>query len=144
MPSIWFLASLLLRIWLSPYGIPESGIVRCSYYSDYFHGRLTANGEIFYQTDLTCASPTLPFGTLLTLRHGDNVVTVRVNDRGPYAVDSEGMAIWPLQPHPDRQLDLSRTAFIMLYDSTSQGVDEAQIISAILPDTERTEDVGND
>lgn len=69
-----------------------------SWYGPYFHGRITATGEIFDQTELTVAHKTLPFGTLLKVRNllNDRTVVVRVNDRGPYV--------------GDRSLDLSRAA----------------------------------
>lgn len=69
-----------------------------SWYGSYFHGRLTAAGEIFNQDDLTAAHPTLPFGTFLkvtNLATGKSVI-VRINDRGPYVAE--------------RSLDLSREA----------------------------------
>jgi rare lipoprotein A len=69
-----------------------------SWYGPYFHGRLTANGEIFDQNELTAAHPSLPFDTYLkvtNLKNG-NTVVVRINDRGPYV--------------GERSLDLSRTA----------------------------------
>ncbi|OKH16518.1 hypothetical protein NIES592_02470 [Fischerella major NIES-592] len=69
-----------------------------SWYGPYFHGRLTANGEIFNQNELTVAHKSLPFNTFLkvtNLQTGKAVI-VRVNDRGPYI--------------PPRSLDLSRVA----------------------------------
>lgn len=133
MSALWFFSALLLKSWLVPYGIPESGVVTCSYYGDYFDGRLTANGEIFHQTEMTCASPRLPFGTILTLSTGDRMVTVRVNDRGPYATNSSGYAVFPLRPHPIRHLDLSKYAFIALFGETECGVASAKIVLAIQP-----------
>jgi rare lipoprotein A len=57
-----------------------------SYYGKGFEGRPTASGEIFNPQGLTCAHPTLPFGTCLRVENRANgkVVRVRVNDRGPY------------------------------------------------------------
>lgn len=65
-------------------GFQERGIA--SYYGPGFHGNLTANGEIYDMYAMTCAHPTLPFGTVLRVTNLDNdhQVTVRVNDRGPY------------------------------------------------------------
>lgn len=57
------------------------------YYSDFFDGRKTANGEIFRQKALTAAHLTLPFGTWLevtSVATGKSVI-VRVNDRGPFS-----------------------------------------------------------
>ena len=58
-----------------------------SYYADKFHGRKTANGEIFNMYKMTCAHKTLPFGTKLKVTNisNDLSVIVTVNDRGPYA-----------------------------------------------------------
>ncbi|MDP8207209.1 MAG: septal ring lytic transglycosylase RlpA family protein [Candidatus Electryonea clarkiae] len=60
-----------------------------SYYGPGFHGKLTANGEIYNQNALTCAHKSLPFGTILkvTLLETGKSVKVRVNDRGPYVGD---------------------------------------------------------
>jgi rare lipoprotein A len=58
----------------------------CSYYGKKFHGRQTANGEIFDMYKLSCAHKSLPFGTRLKVINEDNgkSVVVRVNDRGPF------------------------------------------------------------
>jgi rare lipoprotein A len=57
-----------------------------SYYADKFHGRTTANGEIFDMHSLTAAHRTLPFNTKLKVRNieNDKTVVVRINDRGPF------------------------------------------------------------
>ncbi len=59
---------------------------RASYYGPGFHGKQTANGEIYNQNALTCAHRELPFGTILevTFTKTGRGVRVRVNDRGPY------------------------------------------------------------
>ena len=58
-----------------------------SYYGKRFHGRRTANGERFDMNGYTAAHKTLPFGTrvLVTNPRTGKSVTVRINDRGPYA-----------------------------------------------------------
>ena len=59
---------------------------QASWYGPGFHGRKTANGEIFNQHQLTAAHRRLPLGTkvkVTNLKNGKAVV-VRVNDRGPY------------------------------------------------------------
>lgn len=58
-----------------------------SWYGEMFHGRRTANGEIYNMEALTAAHPTLPMPSLArvtNLQNGRSLV-VRVNDRGPYA-----------------------------------------------------------
>jgi len=57
-----------------------------SWYGDAFHGRLTANGEIYDMTNLTAAHPTMPlpsYARVTNVENGSSVI-VRVNDRGPY------------------------------------------------------------
>ncbi len=54
-----------------------------SWYGSYFHGRTTANGEIYNMYALTAAHKTLPFGTKLRVCL-NGCVDVRINDRGPY------------------------------------------------------------
>lgn len=57
-----------------------------SYYSDLFHGKPTASGELYDKNKMTAAHKTLPFGTIIKVTRLDNgkSVQVRVNDRGPY------------------------------------------------------------
>ncbi len=69
-----------------------------SWYGDDFHGRRTANGEIYDMNALTAAHPTMPlpsYAYVTNLSNGRTIL-VRVNDRGPY-VD-------------DRIMDLSRAS----------------------------------
>jgi rare lipoprotein A len=57
-----------------------------SWYGDDFHGRQTANGEVFDMTSLSAAHPTLPMPSYVrvtNLANGKSLI-VRVNDRGPY------------------------------------------------------------
>lgn len=60
---------------------------RASWYGPNFHGRLTANGEIYNQYNLSAAHPTMPlpsYARVTNLKNNTSVI-VRVNDRGPYA-----------------------------------------------------------
>jgi rare lipoprotein A len=63
----------------------EDGVA--SWYGPNFHGKLTANGEQYDMHGLTAAHRTLPFNTIVKVKNLDNgkSVTVRINDRGPYA-----------------------------------------------------------
>ena len=57
-----------------------------SFYSDSFEGKLTANGEIFSNSEMTAAHRTLSFGTrvrVTNLKNGRAAV-VRITDRGPF------------------------------------------------------------
>lgn len=80
----------------------DKGKMTASWYGPKFHGRLTANGEIYDQMAFTAAHKKLKFGTLLKLTNTENdkSVIVRINDRGPYV--------------RGRQLDLSKGAAIAL------------------------------
>jgi peptidoglycan lytic transglycosylase len=85
-----------------------------SWYGDAFHGRLTANGEIYDQTHLTAAHPTMPlpsYARVTNLLNGSSVI-VRVNDRGPYA--------------RGRIIDLSRRAAEML-DYSNTGIAKVKV-----------------
>jgi rare lipoprotein A len=57
-----------------------------SYYAQEFHGRQTANGEIYDMYDLTAAHKTFPFNTIVRVRNIDtgSLIVVRINDRGPF------------------------------------------------------------
>ncbi|MBT30299.1 MAG: septal ring lytic transglycosylase RlpA family lipoprotein [Thalassobius sp.] len=92
-----------------------------SYYADKFDGNTTASGEIFRQDSLTAAHRYLPFGTevLVTNLKNNKQVTVRINDRGPFA---EG-----------RIIDLSRTGAETL-DYINDGLATVRI-EAVLPES---------
>lgn len=57
-----------------------------SWYGSAFHGRLTANGEVYDTAHLSAAHPTFPlpsYARVTNVENGSSVI-VRVNDRGPY------------------------------------------------------------
>ncbi len=69
-----------------------------SWYGDAFHGRRTANGEVYDRNGITAAHPTMPlpsYARVTNLRNHRSLI-VRVNDRGPY--------------HTGRLMDLSAHA----------------------------------
>ncbi len=57
-----------------------------SYYGTDFHGKLTANGEVYDMYGLTAAHKTLPLNTIIRVTNLDNhkSLILRINDRGPY------------------------------------------------------------
>ncbi|MGH6840346.1 MAG: septal ring lytic transglycosylase RlpA family protein, partial [Methylocella sp.] len=58
-----------------------------SWYGDAFHGRRTANGEVYDRDGISAAHPTLPlpsYARVTNLRNHYSMI-VRVNDRGPFA-----------------------------------------------------------
>src|ERR1700731_3544491 len=90
----------------------EEGLA--SWYGDDFHGRLTANGEVFDMGALTAAHPTLPmpcYARVTNLGNGKSLV-VRVNDRGPY--------------HGNRLIDVSNKAAELL-DFKGNGVARVRV-----------------
>ena len=80
----------------------DKGTMIASWYGPKFHGKLTANGEIYDQMAFTAASKKLKFGTLLKITNlrNDKSVIVRINDRGPYV--------------KGRNLDLSKASALAL------------------------------
>ena len=64
-----------------------SAVGLASWYGDAFHGRRTANGEVYDMRSLTAAHPTMPlpsYARVTNLTNGYSIV-VRVNDRGPFS-----------------------------------------------------------
>ncbi|MDR2730466.1 MAG: septal ring lytic transglycosylase RlpA family protein [Treponema sp.] len=92
MKRIYLISLLILTTLFIPYysQAQERGNFRqegiASWYGKEFDGRLTASGEIFDSSQMTAAHPTLPFGTrvVVTNRHNNKKVTLRINDRGPF------------------------------------------------------------
>jgi rare lipoprotein A len=82
-----------------PREIPNySRVGTASWYGSAFHGRLTANGEIFDRESVAAAHPTMPlpsYARVTNLRNQRSMI-VRVNDRGPY--------------HGNRLIDVSERA----------------------------------
>ncbi|WP_455466745.1 septal ring lytic transglycosylase RlpA family protein [Bartonella sp. B39] len=76
--------------WYYPQSNPTyQRIGEASWYGADFHGRLTANGEIYDMNLLTAAHPTMPlpsYARVTNLRNGSSII-VRVNDRGPFMKD---------------------------------------------------------
>ena len=73
-----------------------------SWYGEDFHGRRTANGEVYDMQSISAAHPTLPIPSYARVTNLANQrsIIVRINDRGPY--------------HADRLIDVSaRTAQLL-------------------------------
>jgi len=82
------------------YNFTETG--SASWYGPGFHGKQTANGEMFDQNELTAAHRTLQLPCIIQVTNLDNgrQVILRVNDRGPFA--------------HNRILDVSERAAVLL------------------------------
>ena len=65
-------------------GYEEQG--KASWYGEPFHGRKTANGEVYNMYGDTAAHKTLPMDTILLVKNLENnkSTVVRINDRGPF------------------------------------------------------------
>lgn len=101
--------------WYRPAEDPDYRRVgAASWYGDAFHGRLTANGEVYDMAHLTAAHPTMPLPSYarVTNQLNGRSLVVRVNDRGPFA--------------RGRIIDLSKQAARML-DYTDDGVAEVEV-----------------
>lgn len=90
----------------------ERGVA--SVYTEGFDGQPTANGEIFDETAMTAAHPSLPLPSLVQVINENNnrEIVVRVNDRGPF----DGKRIMELSPRAGSVLGIqpSRTANIRI------------------------------
>jgi rare lipoprotein A len=77
------------RVYVPEENINYSEVGSASWYGDDFHGRYTANGEIFDMTAISAAHPTLPLPSYVRVTNlaNNRSIVVRVNDRGPYAKD---------------------------------------------------------
>ena len=106
-------------------GFRERGTA--SWYGSDFHGKRTANGEIYDMDGMTAAHKTLPLGTLVRVSNLENnrEVEVRINDRGPFV--------------QGRIIDLSREAAkrIGMMGAGTARVEIAAIGQAIKPGTGR-------
>jgi rare lipoprotein A len=75
---------------------PAEGLA--SWYGSNFHGRMTANGEVFDRDSIAAAHTTMPlpsYARVTNLQNGHSMI-VRVNDRGPF--------------HDNRVIDVSERA----------------------------------
>jgi rare lipoprotein A len=73
--------------WYTPRENPGYSVVgNASWYGDAFHGRKTANGEVYDKYAYSAAHPTMPlpsYARVTNMANGNSIV-VRVNDRGPF------------------------------------------------------------
>jgi rare lipoprotein A len=91
--------------WYTPRENPGySAVGNASWYGDAFHGRKTANGEVYDKHAYSAAHPTMPlpsYARVTNVSNGRSIV-VRVNDRGPF--------------HGNRIIDLSeRVAYALSF-----------------------------
>jgi rare lipoprotein A len=122
----------IIRASLSPYTVKnityyphklslgERKEIMASWYGEYFHGRLTALGEVYDMNGISAAHKTYPLGTILKVTNPANgkSIKVRINDRGPF---------WG-----NRELDLSKGAANYL-ETKNKGVAAVSIEVVFVP-----------
>jgi rare lipoprotein A len=96
-----------------------------SYYAKRFDGRRTASGQVFRNSELMAAHPSLPFGTMVRVTNVDrgSYVDVRITDRGGFAGRGQRIII-----------DLSQAAAARL-NMLSRGT--ARVVVEVLETVER-------
>jgi rare lipoprotein A len=112
-----------------------------SYYSTFFDGRKTANGEVYRNAKYSAAHLTLPLGTWVevTSRATGRKLRLRVNDRGPYAkkfcldLSQAAARFLGVDTAPDRHVDV-RIIALPGEEPIPEGVDlQALNASTIAP-----------
>lgn len=109
-----------------------------SWYGTAFHGRLTANGEVFDRQSIAAAHPTLPLPSYVRVTNMVNKrsMIVRVNDRGPYEQDrlidvSERVA----DALEFRRKGVSRVRVEYLGKASTRGSDDEKLLATLRLDT---------
>jgi rare lipoprotein A len=108
-----------------------------SWYGTAFHGRLTANGEVFDRGSIAAAHPTLPLPSYVRVTNVVNrrSMVVRVNDRGPYEqgrlIDvSERVA----EALDFRHKGVTRVRVEYLGKASTNGSDDAKLLATLKTD----------
>jgi len=105
-----------------------------SWYGDVFHGRLTANGEVFDMNSVSAAHPTLPIPSYVrvtNLRNNRSII-VRVNDRGPFhenrVIDVSVRAAKLLDFH---QYGIARVKVQYVGRASLEGSDDEKLVATL-------------
>ena len=108
-----------------------------SWYGDAFHGRRTANGEIFDKRSVSAAHPTLPLPSYVRVTNLKNnrSMVVRVNDRGPY----HGGRVMDVSQRVAEALEFrgegtARIKVEYLGRASLQGSDDGQLMASLRTD----------
>ncbi|MFM7014968.1 MAG: septal ring lytic transglycosylase RlpA family protein [Bacteroidota bacterium] len=89
-PSLLICVLVILVVSVLATGMPNHATIiqtgKASYYGREFEGRRTASGDIFRNSDYTCAHRKFEFGSILKVTNQKNQLStiVKVNDRGPF------------------------------------------------------------
>lgn len=108
-----------------------SKVGQASWYGPGFHGKKTANGEIYNQNAMTAAHKTLPLGSVVEVKNLKNgkKITVRINDRGPFK--------------PGRIIDLSHEGAKRI-DMLNDGVVKVRVTLVKLPNGKKVTPIAMD
>jgi rare lipoprotein A len=108
-----------------------------SWYGEAFHGRLTANGEVFDRQSVAAAHPTLPLPSYVRVTNilNKRSMVLRVNDRGPYEagriIDVSERAAVALD---FRRAGTSRVKVEYLGKASIGGSDDAKLLATLRTD----------
>jgi rare lipoprotein A len=116
-----------------------------SYYSSFFDGRKTANGEVFRNGKYSAAHLTLPLGTWVEVksRATGRKLRLRVNDRGPYArkfcldLSQAAARFLGVDRNPDRHVEV-RIIALPGEEPLPEDVDFAMVDAAVTTSTALT------
>lgn len=124
--------------WYTPRDNPNySSTGNASWYGDAFHGRKTANGEIYDKYAYTAAHPTMPlpsYARVTNMANGNSIV-VRVNDRGPFhgnrIIDLSERVAHSLQ---FKHLGTARVKVDYLQRASTSGSDDRRLAATLRTD----------
>ncbi|MFM9973172.1 MAG: septal ring lytic transglycosylase RlpA family protein [Beijerinckiaceae bacterium] len=116
-------------------GYSASG--QSSWYGDAFHGRKTANGEIYDKNSYTAAHPTMPLPSYARVTNATNgrSIIVRVNDRGPFhggrIIDVSERVAHALE---FKHLGTARVRVDYVQRASTKGSDDRKLVASLRTD----------
>jgi rare lipoprotein A len=124
--------------WYTPRENPGySAVGPASWYGDAFHGRKTANGEIYDKHAYTAAHPTMPlpsYARVTNMSNGHSII-VRVNDRGPFhggrIIDLSERVAHALQ---FKHLGTARVKVDYIQRASTGGSDDRKLVATLRTD----------
>src|SRR5271168_201330 len=122
-----------------------SAVGMASWYGAAFHGRRTANGEVYDMASLSAAHPTMPlpsYARVTNLGNGYSVI-VRVNDRGPY----HGGRVMDVSSRVAEVLDMkamgtARVKVEYFGPAPMEGSDDSQLLASLRTDGSPADMIG--
>src|SRR5271156_5988694 len=122
-----------------------SAVGMASWYGAAFHGRRTANGEVYDMASLSAAHPTMPlpsYARVTNLGNGYSVI-VRVNDRGPY----HGGRVMDVSSRVAEVLDMkamgtARVKVEYVGPAPMEGSDDSQLLASLRTDGSQANMIG--